>query len=328
MKDVPLINVVAMALRKLGVDLEQEDDAAGSLGVILDCDGPSGLLGMKQTGLIKRVIEALGLDDGYAKGKHTPAESKPLVKVADGEGAHGGFRYSSIVGMLLYLSGHTQPNFASAVNCCTRYIFCPKHSHELALKCIGRYLKQISEHGIIMNPSTDIYKIDAYPEADFTEMYGHKKPVDPSCVKSCTGFVITFADIPILWKLQLQTKAALSTLEAKIIAFLAYCKDLFPIINMVELVTCQVNLPIEETTIKLSVHEDNSGDLVLAKTLPPHFTPQSKYYTIKTIWFCEEIHKRCVQLLKIDTIKQLGKFFTKGLTQVTSESLRKKIIGW
>jgi hypothetical protein len=107
LKDVPLINGVAMAYRELGVDLEQEDNAAGFLGVTLDRDGPSGLLEMKQTGLIKRVIEALGLDDGYAKGKHTPAESKPLIKDADGEGVHGGFKYSSIVGMLLYLSGHT-----------------------------------------------------------------------------------------------------------------------------------------------------------------------------------------------------------------------------
>jgi hypothetical protein len=37
-KDVPHINQVAMELPKLGVDLEQEDDAAGFLGVILDRD--------------------------------------------------------------------------------------------------------------------------------------------------------------------------------------------------------------------------------------------------------------------------------------------------
>jgi hypothetical protein len=80
--------------------------------------------------------------------------------------------------------------------------------------------------------------------------------------------------------------------------------------------------------MKLSVHEDNSGALVLVKTLPPQFTPRSKYFAIKTIWFCEEIHKRCVQLLKIDTVKQLGDIFTKGLVQVTFEYLRKKIIGW
>ncbi len=90
-KDVPQINGVAMRLRELSVDLEQEDDAPGSLGVTLDCDGPFGLLEMKQTGLIKRVIEAIGLDDGYSNGKHTSAESMPLVKDADGEGLHGGF---------------------------------------------------------------------------------------------------------------------------------------------------------------------------------------------------------------------------------------------
>jgi hypothetical protein len=151
-------------------------------------------------------------------------------------------------------------------------MFCPKHSHELALKRIGRYLKQTSDRGMVMNPSTDICKIDAYPDADFAGMYGHEKPVDPSCVKSCTGFVITFADVPILWKSQLQTETALSTMEAEIIALSACCRDLFPIIDMIESVTRQVNLPIGETTMKLSVHEDNSGALALAKTLPPQFT--------------------------------------------------------
>jgi hypothetical protein len=106
-KDVPLINGVATALSELGVDLEQKYDAAGFLGVTPDHDGLSGLLEMKQTGLIKSIIETLGLDDGYAKRKHTPVESKPLVKDADREGVHGGFSYSSIFGMLLYLSGHT-----------------------------------------------------------------------------------------------------------------------------------------------------------------------------------------------------------------------------
>jgi hypothetical protein len=107
-----------MKLQDLGIDIEKEDDAAGFLGVTLDCDASTGLLEMKQTGLIKRVIKALGLDDGYAKGKHTPAKTKPLVKDADGEAAHGGFSYSSVVGMLLYLSGHTRPDIAYAVLLC------------------------------------------------------------------------------------------------------------------------------------------------------------------------------------------------------------------
>jgi hypothetical protein len=64
------------------------------------------------------------------------------------------------------------------------------------------------------------------------------------------------------------------------------------------------------------IHEDNSGTLVLAKTLPPQFTPQSKYHAIKTIWFREEILKRDIQLNKVNTVKQLGDIFIKGLTRV------------
>jgi hypothetical protein len=64
--DVANIDKVAMELCKLGVALEQEDDAAGFLGVKMKCDSTTGLLKMKQTGLIKRVVEALGVDNGYA----------------------------------------------------------------------------------------------------------------------------------------------------------------------------------------------------------------------------------------------------------------------
>ena len=64
-------------------------------------------------------------DDGYAKGKFTPAKAKPLVKDEDGEAVNGVFSYASVVGMLLYLSGHTRPDIAYAVNCCARYMLLP-----------------------------------------------------------------------------------------------------------------------------------------------------------------------------------------------------------
>jgi hypothetical protein len=67
-RNVANIDKVAMELCKLGVALEQEDDAAGFLGVKMERDSTTGLLEMKQTGLIQRVIEALGLDNGYAQG--------------------------------------------------------------------------------------------------------------------------------------------------------------------------------------------------------------------------------------------------------------------
>ena len=114
----------------------------------------------------------------------SPSESKPLVKHINGNLASGAFSYSSVVGMLLYLSGYTRPDITFAVNCCARYMFCPKHSHELALKRIGCYLKQTSDRGMVMDPSSDVCKIDAYPDADFAGMFGHEDHTDPACAKS------------------------------------------------------------------------------------------------------------------------------------------------
>jgi hypothetical protein len=78
--------------------------------------------------------------------------------------------------------------------------------------------------------------------------------------------------------------------------------------------------------MNVSVHEDYWGALVLAETLPPQFTPRSKYYATKTIWFCVEIYKRGIKLKKIETSEKLGDIFTKGLTQATFEYLRVKIV--
>ena len=80
--------------------------------------------------------------------------------------------------------------------------------------------------------------------------------------------------------------------------------------------------------MKVSIHEDNAGALVLAETLPPQFTPRSKHYAIKTIWFREQIVLRGIKLFKIDTSEQLGDMFTKGQPKETFEYLRCKLMGW
>ena len=48
-KDTVAINDSAMQLHELGVDLEQENDTAGFLGVMLERDPETSLLEMKQT---------------------------------------------------------------------------------------------------------------------------------------------------------------------------------------------------------------------------------------------------------------------------------------
>ena len=49
---------------KAGVDLDKEDDAAEFLGVTLERNKKTGLIEMRQDGLIERIVEELGLYDG------------------------------------------------------------------------------------------------------------------------------------------------------------------------------------------------------------------------------------------------------------------------
>ena len=126
----------------------------------------------------------------------------------------------------------------------------------------------------------------------------------------------------------LQTETALSTMENEIMALSLCYRELFPIIDMVRSLAEATHFLIEQTTMKVFIYEDNSGTLVLAKTLPPQFIPRSKFYAIKTFWFREEIFKRDICLNKIDTVILLGDIFTKGLTIVVVEYLQKKIKGW
>jgi hypothetical protein len=55
-------------------------------------------------------------------------------------------------------------------------------------------------------------------------------------------------------------------METKIIALSACCRELFPIIDMVRSMAEATNLPIGNTTMNVSIHEDDLGTLVLAQT--------------------------------------------------------------
>ena len=55
-------------------------------------------------------------------------------------------------------------------------------------------------------------------------------------------------------------------------------RELIPIMDKVQLLAVAVSIPAGDVNMKVSAHEDNLGALVLAETLPPQFTPRSKYY--------------------------------------------------
>jgi hypothetical protein len=89
-------------MRTEDVALHKEGTAKGYLGVDIQRDGQKIIF--TQTGLTKRIIEALGLNTKYSTAKSTPADTNALGKDLDGPPASGDISYASVIGMLLYLN--------------------------------------------------------------------------------------------------------------------------------------------------------------------------------------------------------------------------------
>ena len=112
-------------------------------------------------------------------------------------------------------------------------------------------------------------------------------------------------------------------MESEYVALSTACKDLFPIMDVVQGIGTFFDLPVKDKSrFHVRIHEVNVGALLLGQLEPRRITPRSKHYAIKYHWFREQLEPRGVVLTKIESAEQLGDIFTKGLGRVAFERLR------
>jgi hypothetical protein len=312
-------------IRKVGMQLNVEDDVAGFLGVHID-HNDDGTVRLTQTGLIDRVILAMGLEDANPKG--TPAPRESLGRDLKGNPFSQEFNYASVVGMLMYLCNNTRPEIAFAVNQCARYTHFPTEKHGNYLKHIGKYLKGTRGKGLILNPKrNDPLKIDCYADANYAGLWNSEEEQDPHCVRSRTGFIVMIANCPVIWKSKLQTEIALSTMESEYIALSMSCRDLLPLQNLVSEVAeaCGASEG-GKMTIQSTIFEDNEPCKKLALMELPRMTNRSKHIAVKYHWFRSRVNIDWI-VESIPTKEQLADIFTKSLAQPDFERLRFTIMG-
>jgi hypothetical protein len=107
-----VIDEVLSIMQRHGLDLTREGNLSSYLGIQIK-KIPDGHLRLSQPGLIRRVIDALGLDDSNPK--TTPAEAI-LGRDLNGPGDIGAINYHSVVGMLMYLGNNTPIDCTFAIN--------------------------------------------------------------------------------------------------------------------------------------------------------------------------------------------------------------------
>ena len=128
---------------------------------------------MNQEGLIDRIIEAFGLDVDHSTQNSTPCMKDPLTKNLDGDPCSESFAHASIIGMLMYLDGHSRPEISYNVSRVARFTLYTKRSHEAGLKLIGRYWLGMRNKVLIITPTHDL-NIDAYHDVDSSSLYNYK----------------------------------------------------------------------------------------------------------------------------------------------------------
>ncbi|CAJ1961247.1 unnamed protein product [Cylindrotheca closterium] len=311
-------------LREKGMELEEEASVAGFLGVHIERNEETGAITLTQKGLIKRIVDALGVQ----KTSPTPAHVDPLAIDAEGDLPDGLYNYASVVGMLLYLSGHSRPDICFAVSQVARFIHGNRRSHEVAIERIGQYLKGTMDKGLILTPRED-FDIDCYVDADFAGLWNVEEHTNPESVRSRAGYAICICGCPIIWKSQLMRPIAASTMEAEYNALALSMRDVLPLQELFKTIGHAVGIGKEFCTqFSTTIHEDNQGAQKLACMEPGHHTPRSKSFWVRSHWFRQYLKPTRTKVVYIKTNLQKADILTKGLTKDKFLRCRKLLCGW
>jgi len=320
-KDPKDIDWLIAELKKKGFNLTKEGTFAEFLGIKFE-QLDSNEFRLTQPGLIQKVIEATNLVD--CKSNLMPTTQQALSSDVEGPPMTEEWKYSSVVGMLLYLSGNSRPDIAFAVSQVCRFSSDPKQSHATAVKTIVRYLKGTANQGMILRP-TGRLDLDLYVDADFCSLHGLENSRNPDSARSRTGFIVMLSDCPLLWKSQLQTHISLSTLEAEYSALSYALKTLLPLKRL--LVELMDALDVDDelrTSVQARAFEDNQGALILAQE--QRITNRTKYFLVKWHWFWEFAKEFIAK--KVSSENQRGDFLTKPLPRQAFEHNRLLVQGW
>lgn len=204
--------------------------------------------------------------------------------------------------------------------------------HEKAVKRIVRYLKRTKDQGLILH--VDKTKgLQCYVDADFAGTFNKQDPSNPKDCRSRTGFVIKFANCPIVWSSKLQSTIALSTTEAEYMALSSATRELIYLMNILEeLRNSGVELLTQQPQIQCHLYEDNAGAIELAKL--PKLRPRTKHIAIQYHHFRSWTvpgpsgEEPKIKVQYISTQQQEADILTKALPKTQFQFLRKKLCGW
>ena len=313
-------------LQQRGYTMTDEGTMEQYLGMQITRNGDD-TFRVSQPYLIERIIQSVPSMRNARSAKTPSATGTILTKDEQGETRKETWHYRSTIGMLNYLVNCTHPEIAYAVHQWARFCNDPKASHEQAVKRILRYLLHVQRSnnaGILFRPNK-AQSINTYVDASFAGEWNQEWSEEASSVLSRTGYVILYANCPIIWASKLQTEIALSTTESEYIAFSQSLRDVIPLINLLRELDNVIPKCDKAPVIHCTVHEDNKGCIDLVES--PRVRPHTKHIALKYHHFRSFVRDKTVSVEYVETNEQVADIFTKALGDVQFAALRKKFMG-
>ncbi|XP_048599669.1 secreted RxLR effector protein 161-like [Brassica napus] len=180
----------------------------------------------------------------------TPMEAGLKLSKAAGEREIDASDYRRKIGCLRYML-HTRPDMSYCVGVLSRFMHCPKESHDVAIKKCLRYLRGTTSLGLTFQHTPSVVpRLIGFSDSSYN--------TNQDDGKSTMGHIFHLGESPITWCSQKQDTVALSSCEAE---FMAGTEAPRQALWLQELLSEITGLPCE----KVVIYIDNRSAIALTK---------------------------------------------------------------
>ena len=264
------------------------------LGIEFKCS--PGLISMKQTAYIDRILEKFGLTNCNPKSipcatginKELSEGSKPVQDVR---------HYREMVGSLIYVMTGTRPDICYVVNMLSQHMANPTIAHLKLCKQVYKYLKGTRNYDLKFQKSKNGLCLEGWVDSDWGSSPDRR---------SISGLCYQLNDIgPLIsWRSCKQRIVALSSCEAEYVAVTDAMKEGNYLRQLLADMTGS-----KRKIIRL--HADNQGAIALSKNAVHH--KRTKHIDIRYHFIRYEVENNIVNLVYVPSDKNTADMFTKPL---------------
>lgn len=263
----------------------------------------------------ERALEKIGYDK--ASTEDSPANPSQKLSITDcpGEGVEKpSWPYMSVGGTYMYSACGTRPDLAQRVNQCARFNKNPGDIHVKAHKHLAKYLKGTKGRGCVYTrpknwKESDKVQVVAFCDSDWAGCIDTRR--------STVGWVVMICNGPVSWKSQLKKTLALSSCEAEFMALSDVAREIAWFCRFFDEVGIEYEVPC--------IYTDSRSAICWAEDPVQH--QRNKHVELKYYYIRDQVARRLVKVLKINTKFNPADPLTKPCTKVMAKSLIPVLMG-